>query len=157
GEPVTLRSLAPRITAGSAPVHYVFVAGKPSSLDPGYTLTVTSRLLDLDEEAEPNDRTSSATPLRFGAEDQGSMRAMIGPGDTDVFALSESPAAGSLDVAIDAPPGIDLAVEAIAGNGATIGKADAGGAGAAETLAALPVAHGTIVYLKITVKPDKKV
>ncbi len=156
GEPVTLRSLAPRVTAGSAPVHFVLVAGRPSSHEVPYTLTVTSRLLDLDEEAEPNDRTSSSTQLRFGEQAQGSMRATIGPGDTDIFALSESSSAFTLDLAVDAPPGIDLAVEAIASNGSTLGKADAGGVGVAEALGALGVAHKTMVYLKVTAKPDKK-
>ncbi|HVK74131.1 MAG TPA: hypothetical protein VM734_12465 [Kofleriaceae bacterium] len=156
GEPVLLKSLAPRVAPGGAPVHFILIAGRPSSHETPYTVTVTSRLLDLDEEAEPNDRTTNATPLRFGGEEQGSMRGLIGPGDTDVFALSEATAAATLDVAVDAPPGVDLVVEAIASNGASLGKADGATAGGAETLAALPVAAGAAVFVKVTAKADKK-
>lgn len=154
GEAVALKSLAPRITPGMAAVHHVRISGKPANPEQTYTLTIASRLLDLDEEAEPNDRTSQSNGLRFGAEDQGSMRGEIGPGDTDVFSLSASPAAAAFDLALDAPPGIDLAIEAIAENGSTLGKADHGTAGAAETLS-VPAPAGTLIYVKVTAKADK--
>jgi hypothetical protein len=154
GQPLTLTSLAPRLVAGEAAVHHIRVAGKPANPTDPYTLSVATRLLDLDEEAEPNDRTSQSNALRFGVEDQGAMRGRVAAGDKDVFALSASLSAMSLDVALDAPPGVDLAIHAIAESGATLGKADRGGPGAGETLA-VDVPAGTLVYLELTAKPDK--
>lgn len=155
GEAVTLKSLAPRLTPGEAAIHHVRIAGKPANPGEPYSLTIATRLLDLDEEAEPNDRTSQSNGLRFGVEDQGAMRGEIGPGDTDVFSLTGSPSTSTLDLALDAPPGVDLTVEAIAENGSILGKGDRGGPGAAESLAVTAPA-GTLVYLKVVAKPDKK-
>ena len=155
GEPVALKSLAPRLAAGAAAVHFVKISGKPASPDATYALSIATRLLDLDEEAEPNDRTSQSNGLRFGVEDQGAMRGEIGPGDTDVFSLSGSPTAGTLDVAIDTPPGVDLTLEAVAENGSVLGKADRAGAGGNESLQ-VPAPAATLVYLTVVAKPDKK-
>lgn len=154
GEPVTIGSLAPRVVPGGAAVHHIRISGKPANPDDPYTLSIATRLLDLDEEAEPNDRTSQSNALRFGAEDQGTMRGQAAPGDKDTFSLSASPSAMSLDVAIDAPPGVDIAVNALAENGVALGKADRGGPGAGETLA-IDIPAGTLVYLELTARPDK--
>jgi hypothetical protein len=154
GQAVAVKSLAPRLTAGMAAVHHVRVSGKPANPEQAYTLTIATRLLDLDEEAEPNDRTSQSNGLRFGVEDQGSMRGEIGPGDVDIFSLSASPSAATFDVAIDPPPGVDVAIEAIAENGSSLGKADRGTAGASETLS-VGAPAGTLVYVKLTAKADK--
>jgi hypothetical protein len=156
GQPVALMSLAPRLSPGSAPVHYVVISGRPSNPEVPYTLTVTSRLLDLDEEAEPNHRPDNATSLRAGTETQGSMRATIGPGDTDMFALSESLEPATLDVTIDTPVGIDVAVEVSTGAGAILGTVDSGGMGAAESLAAISVGPSSIVLVEVVGKPSKK-
>ncbi len=155
GQALTLASLAPRLTAGEAAVHHVRIAGKPANPDDPYTLTVSPRLLELDEEAEPNDRTSSSNSLRFGTEDQGAMRGQAAPGEQDVFSLSVSLTAMVLDVAVDAPPGVDVAIAVIADSGAALGKADRRGAGLAETLA-VNVPAGTLVYLELTTKADKQ-
>jgi hypothetical protein len=154
GEALSIGSLVPRVAPGGAAVHHIRVSGKPANPDDPYTLTVATRLLDLDEEAEPNDRTSQSNALRFGVEDQGAMRGKVAPGDTDIFALSASPTGMALDVALDAPPGMDVALSAIAESGASLGKADRGGPGVAERLA-VDVPAGTLVYLQLTTKPDK--
>lgn len=154
GAPITIGSLAPRVAPGGAAVHHIRITGKPANPDDPYTLAIATRLLDLDEEAEPNDRTSQSNALRFGVEDQGAMRGQIAPGDKDIFSLSASPTAMSLDVAVDAPPGVDVALAAIAESGVSLGKADRGGPGAGETLA-IDIPAGTLVYLELTAKPDK--
>lgn len=155
GQPVALTNLAPRLPPGDAAVHFVRVAGKPSSPEEPYTLTVATRLLDLDEEAEPNDRTSQSNPLRFGLEDQGAMRGQAAPGDKDVFALSASPFAAVLDVAVDAPPGVDLALTATTDSGVVLATADRGGVGAGEQLSAR-VPAGALVYLELAARADKQ-
>lgn len=153
GQPVVLRSLAPRVSPGEPTVQFIAISGKPANPDAPYQLDVVSRLLDLDEEAEPNDALDRGNPLRYGAEEQGTMRGELGPGDVDRFALSPPAAAGSFDVVVDAPAGLDLVLEI---TGAATGKADRGGPGVAEQLLAIAVpAHGTI-GVKISAKPDKK-
>jgi len=155
GQPVAIRGLAPRLAPGEVPIYYVAVHGKPSNPDVAYTLRVDSRLLDLDEEAEPNDRTSRATPLRYQGQDEGTMRGLLGPGDVDIFLLSPSPGPVQLAVAVDAPPGLDLAVELIAASGQVLTKADHGKAGVAESAGAA-VPAGTAVYVQLTARPDRK-
>ncbi len=151
GQPVVLRSLAPRVSPGEPTVQFIAVSGKPANPDAAYQLDVISRLLELDEEAEPND--PRANPLRFGTEDQGTMRGELGPGDVDRFELSPSPGAATFDVVVDAPAGVDVVVELIGG---ADGKADRGGPGAAEQLVGVAVAAGLAVGVKLTAKPDKK-
>jgi hypothetical protein len=99
-------------------VQFVLVGGAPANPDATYQLTVQSRLLELDEEAEPNDTDARANPLRFGTEDTGTMRGELGPGETDRFVLSPSPSAGSLDVVIDPPPGVAVTLALADGGGA---------------------------------------
>lgn len=156
GQPLSLRSVAPRLDPGQAPVHYVKVSGKPSDPGTSYTLSVSARLLDLDEEAEPNDKPALATPLRYGGDDQGSMRALIGPGETDVFLLSSSSGPRQLDATVDGVAGVDLVCEVLLGAaGTSTGKGDRGGPGAGEDCTGLVPAGGES-YVRITVKPSKK-
>ena len=119
GAPLTLRSLAPRVAPGEPTVQYLKVSGSPAGPDQPYTLSVGSRLLELDEEAEPNDAADRANPLRFGAEDTGTMRGELGPGDVDRFVLSPGPGAGELDVILEPPPGVDVTLVASGGATAT--------------------------------------
>jgi len=155
GEPVAIKALAPRLAEGEVAVYHVVVRGRPSNPDVAYTLQVDSRLLDLDEEAEPNDRTSRANELRYQDNDQGSMRGLLGPADVDIFHLSPSPSPTQLAVALDAPPGLDVAVELIAESGAALARADAGGPGVAESVGAA-VPERTAVYVKVSAKNDRK-
>ncbi|MEZ4401906.1 MAG: hypothetical protein R3B06_17890 [Kofleriaceae bacterium] len=143
GQPVTLRSLAPRVAPGEPTVHYVAVSGKPANPDQTYQLTVATRLLDLDEEAEPNDRDDRANPLRFGGEDQGTMRGTLGPGEVDRFVLSPGPGPMTLDVALDPPPGVT--VDVVASGGATAGSQRVG----ERVLLTAAVAPGQAVILKV--------
>ena len=157
GQPLTLRSVAPRLDPGQAPVHYVKVSGKPSDPGAAYTLSVAARLLDLDEEAEPNDKPALATPLRYGGDDAGSMRALIGPGETDVFLLSPSSGPRQLDATVDGVAGVDFVCEVLlSAAGTSTGKGDRGGSGAGEDCTGA-VPAGAESYVRITAKPGKKV
>lgn len=155
GQPLTLRSVAPKLAPGEAPVHYVKISGRPSDPDTAYTLSIAARLLDLDEEAEPNDRPPLATPLRYGAEDSGTMRALIGPGETDVFVLSSSSGPRTLDVSIPAIAGVDLVCELLSASGAAVEKGDRGGVGAGEDCSAA-VPTGAEAYVRVGAKAAKK-
>lgn len=150
GAAVTLRSLAPRVPAGEPTVQFIHVSGKPANPDATYQVEVTSRLLELDEEAEPND--AAGNPLRYGSDEQGTMRGDLGPGDVDRFTLAQVAATATFDVVIDAPAGVDLIAEV---TGAAAARSDRGGAGAAEQLSVTVPAGGTVV-LALSAKPDKK-
>lgn len=151
GQPVTLRSLAPRVAPGEPTVQFIAVAGKPANPDVTYQLAVTSRLLELDEEAEPND--DRGNPLRYGSEEQGTMKGELGPGDVDRFELSPPSSAASFDVVVDAPAGVDLVLEV---TGAASAKADRGGAGAGEQLVGVTVPAGSALGVRVSARPDKK-
>ncbi|HVV82272.1 MAG TPA: hypothetical protein VHE35_04305 [Kofleriaceae bacterium] len=156
GQPLTLRSLAPRLDPGQAPFHHLKIGGKPSNPDVAYTLTVTPRLLDLDEEAEPNDKPQTATPLRYGADEQGSMRGELGPGEVDVFELSPSSGPRTLDATIDSVAGLDLVCEIVSSTGAALGgKGDGGGVGAGEDCSGA-VPTGAEAYVRVSAKASKK-
>ncbi len=155
GQPLVLRSLAPRLDPGEAAVHYLKVSGKPSNPDVAYTLTIGARLLDLDEEAEPNDKPATATPLRYGAEDQGTMRGVLAAGEVDLFALSPSSGPRQLDATVDGVAGLELVCEVVTAAGVALDKGDHGGVGAGEDATAA-IATGTAAYVRITAKPSKK-
>ncbi len=155
GQPLTLRSVAPRLDPGQVPFHHVKVSGKPSNPDVPYTLAVSARLLDLDEEAEPNDKPATATPLRYGAEDQGTMRAALSAGEVDAFALSPSSGPRQLDASVDGVAGLDLVCEVVTASGTSLGKGDAGGPGAGEDCTGA-VAAGAEAYVRISAKPGKR-
>lgn len=150
GAPLTLRSIAPRVTPGEPTVQFVLVGGAPPNPDATYQLTIQSRLLELDEEAEPNDTDDRASPLRFGTEDTGTMRGELGPGEIDRFVLSPSPTAGTLDVVVDPPPGV--AVTVALGGGAT---GQGGPLGDRTQLADAPVAAHQPVIVILTGKGGK--
>lgn len=149
GAPVVLRSLAPRVAAGEPTVQFIAVSGKPANPDASYQLDVTSRLLELDEEAEPNDAADRGNPLRFGSEDQGTMKGEIGPGDVDRFTLSPAPGPSTFDVVVDAPAGVDLVVEL---TGAASDRSDRGGPGAAEQLTDVFVPPNAAIGVKVSTK-----
>ncbi len=155
GQPLLVRSVAPRLDPGEATIHHVKISGKPSNPDVGYTLTVTARLLDVDEEAEPNDKPATATTLRYGAEDEGTMRGALAAGEVDVYALSPSSGPRQLDATVDGVAGLDLVCEVLGASGASVDKGDRGGAGAGEDATA-PVPSGAPAFIRVTAKAGKK-
>jgi hypothetical protein len=155
GQPLTLRSVAPKLAPGEAPVHYVKISGRPPNPDVAYTLAITARLLDLDEESEPNDRPQLATPLRYGAEEDGTMRGLLAAGEVDVYSLSSSSGLRQLDAAIGGLAGLDLVCEVLSASASALDKVDRGGVGAGEDCTGA-IAAGTDAYVRITAKASKK-
>jgi hypothetical protein len=155
--PVSVKSLLAAVADGQPPYHYVKVSGDKSNPVDAYTLHVAGRLLDLDEEAEPNDTIDHATPLRVNATaDSGTMRAAHAAGDVDWFGLDAAPVDQLLDVSVEAPAGTDIVVEAHAQDGRLLGSADAGKVGEREHLSGVTIPANTAVRIKVEAKPDKK-
>ncbi len=155
--PVTVKSLLAAVAEGAPPYHYVKISGdKSNPVDP-YTLHVAGRLLDLDEEAEPNDTIDKATPLRVTpTADSGTMHATHTGGDVDWFGLDAASSDQLLDVTVDAPAGTDIVVEAHKEDGTLLATADAGGVGAREHLSGVTIPANTAARILVKVKPDKK-
>jgi hypothetical protein len=157
GGPVSVKSLAAAVADGQPPFHYVKLSGKRSNPIEPYSLHVTGRLLDLDEEAEPNDTPDKATPLRTGTTAaSGTMHAAHVAGDVDWFGIDAGDDAAILDVTVDPPTGADITLTAQNADGRVLATADAGGAGVRERLSGVLIpAHGA-VRIQVAVKPDKK-
>lgn len=157
GGPVGVKSLLATVADGAPPYEYVKLTGDKSNPIDAYTLHVAGRLLDLDEETEPNDTPDKATPLRAQpTADSGTMRATHVAGDVDWFGLDAVADAQLLDVTVDAPAGEDIVVEAHKADGSSLGSADSGKVGDRERLSGVLVPANTAVRILVQVKPDKK-
>jgi len=117
GGGVSIRGLVPALGPGAPPYHLIRIAGDRSNPDATYDLRVTTRLLDVDEEAEPNDTVAAATPLRGDAmTTSGAMRAGYALGDIDRYTLEPQVEPGLIDVAIEPPTGVLIELELVAGD-----------------------------------------
>jgi hypothetical protein len=154
GAGVAIGRVQAAITPGQPPYHYIKISGDRSNPLDGYALTVAGRVLDLDEEAEPNDQPEQASALAADATAQtGTMRAAFAPGDVDWFTLPAATEDTMLDLTVEAPPDVDLAISARTDAG-VLGTADAGKAGVRERLSVTIPAKAQ-VRIQITGKPDK--
>jgi hypothetical protein len=148
GDGLRVRNLVPE--EGSA-FYYARISGRRSNpLDP-YRLRVSTRLLDPDEEVEPNDTPETAGPLRDDSrESEGSRRGYIGPGDVDYYRLEAVGEPMLLSVVVEPSGDVDVKLEVATDKGAMLGASDAGKRGAREELSAVPVPAGTAVLVKLT-------
>jgi len=155
--PVSVKGLVASVADGQPPFHYIKISGKRSNPIDAYSLHVAGRLLDLDEEAEPNDTPDKATPLRATPNAaSGTMHAVHVAGDVDWFGLDPADGATILDVTVDPPPGADVTLTAKDDGGKTLATADAGGAGVRERLSGVMIPAHTAVRIEVAVKPDKQ-
>jgi len=155
--PVAIRSFVAATGEGAPPFHYIKISADRSNPADAYTLKITPRLLDLDEETEPNDVPEKASALRTAAAgtDSGTLRAQYVSGDVDHFLLDASPTPTLLDVTVEAPEGVDIIVEIRAQGGAGLGQSDAGKAGERERLSGVTIPAGTPVVIAVKAKPGK--
>jgi hypothetical protein len=144
GAAVAIKNLAPQVAPGEPAAHYVVIGGKPAS-GVAYQLTVISRVLDAGAEAEPNDRADRANPLGTVDDDTGTMRGELGPGQRDHFVLAPRAAAAVLDLAVDGPPGLAVALTV---TGGAIGTGTRSGDRVAAT--GLAVAPGQPVVIALS-------
>ena len=132
GSPLLVRSLMPRIPEGAPPFHYVTIKGSTSNPETSYTLHAVGHVVQTDEEMEPNDLVDK--PAEMPAE-RTKVDATWTPGDVDCFALQPAAAERTIDVTVDTPAEIDLAVDILV-DGKPIATANKGGKGVVEKLSA---------------------
>jgi hypothetical protein len=148
GAGVRIRNLVP---GDGSPFYYARISGRRSNPLEPYRLRMSTRLLEPEDELEPNDTAETATPLRVDtSEEEGLRRGFIGPGDVDFYRLEAVGQATLLTVTVEPSGDVDVAVELSTHRGAALGAADAGKRGAREELAGVPVPAGTAVLVKIT-------
>jgi hypothetical protein len=130
GAPLIVRSLLPVVPEGAPPFHYVTVKGSASNPETTYTLHATAHALQTDEEIEPNDLVDK--PAEMNPE-RTTIDASWTAGDVDCFALQPAAVERTVDVTVDTPAEIDLAVEMLA-EGKSIGSSNKGAKGVIEKL-----------------------
>ena len=130
GGPLVVRGFVPVVPPGAPPFHYLTVKADRSNPETAYQLRVTPKLIAPDAEAEPNDTPDTAMPVPA---DRKSLHAHWSAGDVDCFAIAPEETARALDVSIDTPSGLDLAIDVLI-DGKLAAKVDHPGKGAAEKL-----------------------
>jgi len=132
GAPLVVRGFQPAVPQGAPPFHYLTVRADRSNPETAYQIRVTAKVIPPDAESEPNDtpETAMASPP-----DRKSLHAHWSAGDIDCFAVPPEDTARTLDVSIDTPNELDLAIDVLV-EGKLVAKVDHPGKGAAEKLAA---------------------
>jgi hypothetical protein len=149
---LAIRNLVPvTASAGADRGHYYarLTARRSNPVDT-YRLRVATRLLELDEEIEPNDRPEIATPLRDDLlATEGKRRGFLTVGDEDCYRL-EAGAAPML-LTVEVVPGAEVdPVLTILSDSGTLAMADAGKRGEKEHLAAVRIPAGQSVTVKVS-------
>jgi len=150
GKAVAIRNL--QRTSGNDH-YYVRIGGRSSNPLERYSIRLTSRLMDVDEEREPNDDQKSAQALREDPKEvEGSRKGYLGPGDHDWYRLPAGTSAALITVTVEAPVGVDVVLAAHGADGALLGESNGGAAGEREELDSVPVAAGKDLYFEVTGK-----
>jgi hypothetical protein len=130
--------------------YFARLSSRRSNPEEKYSLRPTRRLLDLDEEAEPNDLPATAMALSDDPKEaEGTRRGYFMPGDTDCFRVPSRSEASLLTVTVEPPAGVDILLDVFTEAGAALGESDRGKRGASESLSAVPVPPNTAVIIKI--------
>jgi hypothetical protein len=153
GGPVVIKSVVPALGAGAPPWHFLKISADRSNPEMTYDLRFTARLLEDDEEQEPNDDPARASPL-LGT---GQVRATYAAGDVDRFRIEAQAEPQLLDVAVEAPKGIDIELVVGVAGQPPLATADGGGAGGKESLTGVALPASAPIVVTVTAKPNKKV
>jgi hypothetical protein len=132
GGPLVIRGFIPAVPAGAPPFHYLTVRADRSNPETAYQIRAIAKVIPPDAEIEPNDTPETA--MAFPSDRKG-LHAHWSTGDVDCFAIAPDPAGRTLEVSIDTPNDLDLAIDLLV-DGKLVTKVDHPGRGAAERLVA---------------------
>jgi hypothetical protein len=155
GAALVVRGFVPAVPPGAPPFHYIAVRDPTtkdgqgrdpvpadrSNPETAYQLRVIAKVIGPDAELEPNDTPETAMPVPT---DRKSLHAQWSTGDVDCFAVPPEDTARTLEVSIDMPNELDLAIDLLV-DGKLTGKSDHPGKGAAEKVTAVVPAGGHAV------------
>lgn len=151
GAPLVVRGFVPAVPASAPPFHYLTVKGDRSNPETAYQLRATAQLIAPDAEIEPNDTPETAMAMPA---DRKSLHARWSTGDVDCFAVAPEDTARTLDISIDMPSDLDLALDVLI-DGKLSSRADHPGKGAAEKLVvAVPAGARAVVRVHSEVPGD---
>jgi hypothetical protein len=141
GAPLVVRGFVSAVPQGAPPFRYLTVKADRSNPETAYETRVAAKVIPPDAEIEPNDTPETAMPMPI---DRKSLHAHWSAGDVDCFAVPPDETARTLDVSIDTPNELDLAIDVIV-EGKLVANVDRPGKGTAERLAAQVPAHARAV------------
>jgi hypothetical protein len=145
GAALVVRGLVPQVAPGAPPFHYLTVRGDRSNPETAYQLAVRADLLAVDAEVEPNDTLER--PHQLPA-DRTVVHATWTSGDVDHFALAISDAPRLVEITVDTPGDLDLALELFV-DGKLVASANKGKKGAAERVSGeVPAVAQAVVRVK---------
>ena len=144
GAPLVVRGFVPAVPQGAPPFHYLTVKADRSNPETAYQIRAIAKVIPPDAESEPNDTPETAMPVPG---DRKSLHAHWSTGDIDCFAVPPEDSARTLEVSIDTPNDLDLAIDLLV-EGKLVAKVDHPGKGAAEKLAA-PVPAGAHAVIRV--------
>jgi MFS family permease len=144
GAPLVVRGFVPLLPQGAPPFHYLTVKGDRSNSETAYQLRAVAKVIAPDAEIEPNDTPDTAMPVPA---DRKSLHAHWSAGDVDCFAVAPEDAARVLEVSIDTPNELDLAIDVLV-EGKVVAKVDHPGKGAAEKVSA-PMPAGAHAVIRV--------
>jgi hypothetical protein len=111
---------------------------------------VATRLLDLDEEIEPNDDAGAATPLREDDRvSEGKRTGYLTVGDVDQYHLAQGGQPMLLTVEVMPRDAANITVTVLAG-GETLAMANAGDKGGKEYLADVAIPAGKAAHVQVS-------
>lgn len=132
--------------------YYARIKARRSHPEEPYRLRMSTRLMDLDEEMEPNDSLEQAMPLAIlalGA--SGLTRAHLTWGDSDQFTVPAFPEPGLLTVEASPTGEVDVELSVVQA-GSTLGSSNAGGRGETERLSGLRIEAGLVAVIAVSGK-----
>jgi hypothetical protein len=145
GESLAVRSFDP----GAGAPAYLRVSGRKSNFQEPYVIRLAERALGYDEESEPNDAASTATPLAIErSAPSGVRRGTLSAGDVDFYWLEPAAAGPTLHITVEPAVSLDVSVAALSG-ATVVAEANQGGKGSPEKLQ-LPVSAGARLLVKVT-------
>jgi hypothetical protein len=151
GQPLSAASVA--LPADTAFV-FALVSGDLANPDERYTIAAQVRAAQFDEESEPNDTPSTASPLAdVAGTEAGTRVGTLAGTDVDVFRLDAAPGARTLSVTVEPPAGLDVEVALVGADGKVVlGPVDSTKKGGAEKIVGAAVPPGAPLYVSVRAK-----
>ncbi|HET9484127.1 MAG TPA: hypothetical protein VFO79_09245 [Xanthomonadales bacterium] len=142
--PLVVKNVRPVVASGAPPFHYLTIKGDKSNPETHYTVRVTAKPVEPDQEAEPNDTPEKA--MTFPPE-RTRVDGVWTAGDVDCYAIDADTNPRTLDIALT-PSEIDLSLELVV-DGKVIAKSEEKGKGTNEKLSGpVPASTKAIVRVK---------
>ena len=131
------------------PFYYARLSARRSNPVDKYRLRMSTRLMEPDEEREPNDAADQAMSLAdITSESTGTLRGYLMHGDTDRYLIGPAPEATMVSVRVTPNSDIDVELSVMAG-GKTLASSNASKRGGVESASELSLAAGATAMIVV--------